>query len=153
MRHFLIAIMLAAVAAYAEDHVTIRYTPGNSRSAQSVVVTIGRAYDKSDKLVPAVFEKLEAIDKLERTSFVVPDSGYVTIVAEKDGRRLESSSCHTLFEANPNLVALSGGVTILDGKTRREALADAPEDFLEFRRLWEEALALSMKTVNATLAP
>ena len=153
MKRFLIAVLLMVGTVYGEDQVTIRYRPGNSRSARSIVITIGRPFDKSDELIPGVYRRLEAIHKLERTSFAVPDSGHISIAAELDGKRLESTSCHTLFEANENLVARSTGVSALNGMTRKEALAGEPKDFLEFRRLWEEALAMSMKAVSETLAP
>ena len=45
------------------------------------------------------------IHKLETKSFVVPNAAVITIIAESNGKRLESSSCHTLFEANRKLVA------------------------------------------------
>jgi hypothetical protein len=38
-------------------------------------------------------------------------------------------------------VALSYGVTNLDGRTREDALAHEPADFLEFRRAWADVKA------------
>jgi hypothetical protein len=42
---------------------------------------------------------------------------------------------------------------LLSGATRKEALAKEPENFLEFRRLWEEALAIAMDSVNDKILP
>jgi len=151
MKYLIAAVLLAVGTARADDHVTIRYRPPPIPSARAVVVTIGRPFDKSGTLIPEVFQRLEAIHELERKSFVIPDAGSITILAEQNGKRLESSSCHTLFESNDRLVARSTGVSALEGVPREEALSKEPKSFLEFRRLWEEALSMSMKTVSETL--
>jgi hypothetical protein len=156
MKYFItIAVVLFAVSTeYAGDHVTIKFRNGGRASAYTVDVTIGQSFDKSVTLIPEVFQRLEAIQKLKTKSFAFLSSGYlVTIIAEHNGKRLESASCHTLFESNDKLVALSSGVHPLEGVSRQEALSKEPKDFLEFRRLWEEALSMSMKTVNDKLNP
>ena len=155
MKYFItIAVVLFAVStAYAGDHVTIKFRNGGRASAYTVDVTIGQSFDKSVTLISEVFQRLEAIQKLKTKGFVIPSSVYVTIIAEHNGKRLESASCHTLFESNDKLVALSSGVHPLKGVSRQEALSKEPKDFLEFRRLWEEALSMSMKTVNDKLNP
>jgi len=151
MKYLIAAVLLAVGTARADDHVTIKYRPPPVPSARTVVVTIDRPFDKSGTLVPEVFQRLEAIHKLESKSFVIPDAGCITIIAEQNGKRLESSSCHTLFESNDRLVARSTGVSALEGVPREEVLSKEPKHFLEFRRLWEEALSMSMETVNEKL--
>lgn len=153
MKCFIAMILLAVGTACAEDHVTIKYLPGHSMSGRTVVVTFDRPFDKSGTLIPEVFRKLEAIHRLETKGFVVPDAAVITIIAESNGRRLESSSCHTLFEANRKLVAKSTGISGLHGSDRETILSMEPKHFLEFRRLWEEALSRSMKTLNEKFDP
>jgi len=153
MKYGILALLLAVCTAQADDHVTIEYNSGNSMSDRAVTITIGRPFDKSGTLIPEVFKRLKAITVLKTKSFMVPDAAYITIAVEMDGQRLESSSCHTLFEANRNLVAGSRGVSALDGVTREKALSPEPKDFMEFRRLWEEALSISMKSVTETFKP
>ncbi len=153
MRYSILALLLAVSTARADDHVTIKYNPGHSMSDRAVTITIGRPFDKSGMLIPEVFKRLKAITGLKTRSFVIPDAASITIGAEMDGQRLESSSCHTLFEANRNLVAKSTGVSALEAVTREQALSGEPKDFMEFRRLWEEALSISMKSVTETFKP
>jgi hypothetical protein len=152
MKYSFLALLLAVCTVQADDHVTIKYNPGFSTS-EAITVTIGRPFDKSGTLIPEVFKRLKAITVLKTKSFVIPDAAYITIVAEMDGHRLESSSCHTLFEANPNLVAKSTGVSALEGVPREKALSAEPKDFMDFRRLWEEALSISMTSVTETFRP
>jgi hypothetical protein len=153
MKYIFAALLLAACTAQADDHVAIKYQPGYTRSGRAVTITIDRPFDKSGTVIPEVFKSLKAISALKTKSFVVPDAAYITIVAEMDGQRLEASSCHTLFEANPKLVAKSTGIAALDGVSREKALSAEPKDFMEFRRLWEEALSTSMKSVTETFNP
>jgi len=151
MKYIIFAILLAASTAHADDHVTIKYTPGHSFSDSGVKITISRPIDNSGNLIPDVFKRLEAINALKKKSFVIPSAAFITIAVEMDGRRLEASSCHTLFESNPNLVATSKGVTVLNGTTREAVLLKEPKDFVEFRRLWEESLSMSMKNVAGAM--
>lgn len=156
MKNIIAALILSVGLAQTnatDDCVTIQYEPGYTVSGRAVSIRIDRPYDKSGTLIPDVFERLQAIQSLETKSFMVPDASHITIVAQLDGQRLEASSCHTIFEANEKVVARSFGITALDGQTREEALAEEPKDFLEFRRLWEEALDMSIKSVNQTFQP
>ena len=153
MKNVIAAILLTVCTTQADDHVTVKYEPGDTMSGRTITITIGRPFDKSGTLIPQVFKRLEAIHALKTKSFLVPDAAVITIVAEMNGRRLEASSCHTIFEANEKLVARSTGISALDGLPRKEALSKEPKDFMEFRRLWEEALSMSMKTVSETFNP
>ena len=153
MRYFIVVLLLAVCTAQAEDYVTIKYQPGMSMSDRPVTITVSRPFDKSGTLIPSVFKKLKAINGLKTRSFVVPDAAYITIIAEVDGQRLESSSCHTLFEANPKLVARSTGISSLDGAPREKALSSEPKDLMDFRRLWEECLSIALTDVTETFSP
>jgi hypothetical protein len=153
MKHIIVAVLLAVCTARADDHVTIKYKAGPTMSGRTVTVTIDRPFDKSGTLIPDVFQRLEAIQKLKTKSFLIPDAGDITIIAELNGKSLESSSCHTLFETNDKLVARSTGVSALNGEPREQALSKEPKQFLEFRRLWEEALSLSLKVVAEKFNP
>jgi hypothetical protein len=150
MKCIFAVLLLGACMAQADDHVTIKYQPGHTMADRSITITINRPFDKSGTLIPEVFKRLKAIRALKNKSFVVSDAAYITIVAEVGGERLEASSCHTLFEANEKLVARSTGVAVLEGATREKALSGEPKDFRDFRRLWEEALSMSMKNVIET---
>ena len=151
--YFTVALFLAVCAAKADDHVTIKYEPGMSMSDRSITITIGRPFDKSGTLIPEVFKRLKAINGLKTKSLVVPDASYITISAEVAGKQLETSSCHTLFEANPKLVVTSTGITSLDGVARKKILSSEPKEFMDFRRLWEEALSLALKDATETINP
>jgi hypothetical protein len=154
MMHFVVvALVFAVCAVQADDHVTIKYQPGRTMSDRPVTITVGRPFDKSGPLIPEVFKRLKSINKLKTKSFVVPDAAYITIIAEVDGEKVESSSCHTLFEVNPKLVATSTGITSLHGVARNKVLSAEPKEFMEFRRLWEEALTIALKDVTETINP
>ena len=153
MKFILTSLLLSVCTAQADDHVTIKYQPGFTMSGRTVTITIDRPFDKSATVIPEVFKRLKAISALKTKSFVVPDAACITIVAEMKGERLEASSCHTLFEANPKLVAKSTGITALEGVPREKALSGEQQDFIAFRRFWEEALSISMKDVRETFTP
>ena len=153
MKYGILALLMAVCTAQADDHVTVKYNPGYSMSDRAVTITIGRPFDKSGTLIPEVFKRLKAITVLKTKSFVIPDAAYITIVAEMNGQRLESSSCHTLFEANKNLIATSVGISALGDVTREKALSTEPKDFMDFRKLWEEALSIPVKAVTETFNP
>lgn len=153
MRYFIVALVFAVCTAQADDHVTIKYQPGMTMSDRPVTITVARPFDKSGTLIPEVFKRLKAINGLKTKSFVVPDAAYITIIAEVNGQQLESSSCHTLLEVNPKLVAKSTGITSLDGVARQKILSSEPKDFMEFRRLWEEALTFALKDATETFNP
>ncbi len=104
-------------------------------------------------MIPKVFKRLKAINGLKTKSFVVPDAAYITILAEVDGQRLESASCHALLGANPRLAAKSTGITTLDGVVRKKVPAAEPKESMGFRRLWEEARSLALKDATETLNP
>lgn len=80
-----------------------------------------------------------SIDACDRREFLVPDSASEEIRTIAGGRERVLRSCHDLFEENSGLVALSYGIAPLEGRTREDALAKEPADFLAFRRTWSDA--------------
>ena len=65
-----------------------------------------------------------------------PDSTWSAIVVLHDGKYLNMQSWHELFEQRPNLVGTAQGITSLGQRSREEVLADQPEEYREFRRVW-----------------
>jgi hypothetical protein len=85
------------------------------------------------------FERIDALAWVE--PYVIPDAGWAELVVRGGERETCLVSCALLFEANPELVALSTGVTALDGRSREEALAGEPEAWLALRAAWSELSA------------
>ncbi len=75
-------------------------------------------------------------DKDFRRSYLGPDAEFMGIRLRNGDRTVEMQSWHECFEERENLVATVGGITILNGRTREEVLADQPEDYQRFRGLW-----------------
>lgn len=83
--------------------------------------------------VKKVFEKDE--------DFLVhfgPDSDYHSFRIRSGKKQVELLSWHELFEANPNLIATSQGITSLDGEEREDVLKADAKEYQEFRKLWSE---------------
>lgn len=82
-------------------------------------------------------------------SYLGPDSDYIEIAIYDGTNRLYVGSWHELFEKNPNLVATNTGISSMKyygGISRQEVLDKQPDDYREFRRIWnivrEEAKTL-----------
>jgi hypothetical protein len=73
-----------------------------------------------------------------RRSYVGPDATYLKIALQLNGHIVALGSWHEGFEANPNLIAKSSGVTTLDGQKRDDALKGEPKDYLRFREIWQD---------------
>ena len=104
----------------------------------------GPALHRHARLAPgqvaALVAELEArISSTARREFMVFDTSHEQICVRTKGRELLLVSCHELFESNPNLVALSYGITSLESRAREDALAKEPAEFLAFRRTWSDA--------------
>ena len=153
MKYIIAIALLVVCTANAGDHVTIKYQPGYNMSDRTMTILIDQSFGKSGTVIPEVFKRLKAIGELKTKGFLVPDAAHIIIIAEVDGQRHEAASCHTLFEVNGKVVAKSTGITGLNGLTRKRALSEEPEHFLEFRRLWEEAFSLAMTEVTETFSP
>lgn len=77
-----------------------------------------------------------------------PDSGYVTLFLNRNGRVIKLSSSHDLFEANDKLIQTSRGVQALNGKPLAEVLADQPAGYRHFRKIWD-----AIRTQSRALVP
>lgn len=83
------------------------------------------------------FEKAGVFQKDSfRHSWSGPDSTYHSIWLCHEDKHTRVETWHELFEANPNLVVVNGGVTSLDGRKRADVIASDTKEFQEFRKLW-----------------
>jgi hypothetical protein len=93
--------------------------------------------------VQALLDRLDRQDVFDAKSFrhswVGPDSTFTTISLQSAARHTRLESWHEEFERQPNLVALSSGVTSLGGRTREEALKSDTKEYRQFRRVWADA--------------
>ncbi len=70
-----------------------------------------------------------------------PDSSFHAIWLQSGTRHTRLETWHELFERNPKLVVINGGVTSLDGRSREEAIRGDTKEFREFRHLWSDLRA------------
>ena len=96
-------------------------------------------------LVQELIRRKAFEDKAINTSYFGPDSSYSVIEIRFGGRRLKMESWHELYEQNPLTVALSTGLTDIEGTTRENRLAAEPASYKRFRATW----ALIRKTTTA----
>jgi hypothetical protein len=73
-----------------------------------------------------------------RRSWFGPDSSYHAICLTAGNRKTRLATWHELFERNPKLVVINGGVTSLDGRNRDEVIHNDTKEFQEFRRVWSD---------------
>jgi hypothetical protein len=76
-----------------------------------------------------------------RKSWFGPDSTYHSIWLNLGGRQTRVETWHELFERDPNLVAVNGGITSLDGRKREDVVAADTKEFRAFRELWTKIRA------------
>jgi hypothetical protein len=93
----------------------------------------------------AVFEKEK---KSFRHSWYGPDSTYHSIWLCRGDKHTRIETWHELFEANPNLVVINGGITSLNGRKREDVIASDTKEFQAFRKLWTE-----LRTSTSALIP
>jgi hypothetical protein len=67
-----------------------------------------------------------------------PDAGFVEIIIHSAGQTWTLRSWHPMFEQNRDLVVAANGVEPLNGRSRAEVLAAQPEDYRNFRALFDE---------------
>ncbi len=95
--------------------------------------------------VQAVLDRVEGERVFDSRSFrhswFGPDSTFTTIWLQSGARHTRLQSWHEGFEQRPTLVALSTGVTTLDGVTREEALRRDTKEYQRFRRIWADLRA------------
>jgi hypothetical protein len=95
------------------------------------------------------FEKQSVFNKDEfRHSWFGPDSSYHSIWLSTGAKHIRVETWHELFEANPKLVVINGGVTSLEGRKREDAIASDTKEFQAFRKLWTD-----LRTSTASLLP
>ena len=87
-------------------------------------------------------------DRSFRHSWFGPDSSFTTIWLQSGTQHTRLQSWHEGFETRPNLVALSSGVTTLDGRNREDALRGDTKEYQRFRRVWAD-----LRTAIAALIP
>lgn len=92
-----------------------------------------------------------------RHSWFGPDSTYHSIWLCHGGKHTRVETWHELFETNPNLVVVNGGVTSLDGRKRADVIASDTKEFQGFRTLWSDLrsqlMALTPKKGNPLDGP
>lgn len=71
-----------------------------------------------------------------RRSWFGPDSSYHSIFLRFGKRHMHIQTWHELFERNPNLVVVNGGVTSLNGRKREEVIREDTKEFQRFRQVW-----------------
>ena len=85
------------------------------------------------------FERERVCDaKSFRHSWFGPDSSITTIWLQSATQHTRLQSWHEGFEAQPHLVALSSGVTSLNGRTREDALRKDTTEYQRFRQIWSD---------------
>ena len=85
------------------------------------------------------FEK-EAVFKKggPRRSWFGPDSSYHSIWLKSGEQHTKIQTWHELFEVNPKLIAINGGITSLNGQNREEVIQADTKEFQAFRKLWTD---------------
>jgi hypothetical protein len=76
-----------------------------------------------------------------RHSWLGPDSSYQAIWLSSGDDHVQLRTWHELFERNPNVVVINGGVTSLDGRSREEVIGNDTKAFREFRAVWSDLRA------------
>jgi len=111
-----------------------------TQGARVLYSTYGSDPDRSFvlDLVGKLRPRLEANDI--KDSFG-PDGGFIEIIVKSGQESWTLRSWHPLYEENPNSVATINGLETLDGRSREEVLAAQPEDYRNFRAIFDEILA------------
>jgi len=100
------------------------------------------------------FDSRMVFDKSSnRHSWYGPDSNYHSIWLRNRDVYTRLETWHELFEENPNLVAINGGITSLDGKTRDDMIRADKSEFSEFRKLWQDLRERTAELVPASGMP
>ena len=95
------------------------------------------------------FEKEDVFKKDKvRRSWFGPDSSFHSVWLKSGVRHVQVRTWHELFEANPNLVAVNGGITALNGRKREDVIQSDTKEFQTFRKLWTD-----IRTSTSALIP
>jgi hypothetical protein len=85
---------------------------------------------------PGVFDKPGL-----RRSWFGPDSSFQVIWLQSGTNTTRLETWHELFERNPKLVVISGGVTTLNRRKREDVIRTDSKEFRDFRQLWTDLRA------------
>ena len=85
-----------------------------------------------------------------RRSWFGPDSSYHAIWLQSGSRHTRLETWHELFERNPKLVVINGGVGSLNGRNRDEVIRNDTKEFREFRQLWSDLRAATTALIPPT---
>ena len=92
--------------------------------------------------IQAILTKFEKVGVFHKDSFhhswLGSDSTYHSIWLCHGDKHTRVGTWHKLFETNPNLVVVNGGVTSLNGRNRADVIASDTKEFQEFRKLWSD---------------
>jgi hypothetical protein len=124
----------------AESIQVIEHQPSGSGSPRVLFSTYGSEKDRRfvTDLVGRLRQQLEANDIKDNFG---PDDGFMEIVIKSGGQSWTLRSWHPQFEQNSQLVVTSKGVEPLNGRSRAEVLAAEPENYRNFRSLFDSLLA------------
>ncbi|HOR98898.1 MAG TPA: hypothetical protein PLZ74_11055 [Kiritimatiellia bacterium] len=67
-----------------------------------------------------------------------PDSKHIGMFISEGTNALLTRSWHEIMEQNPNLVALSHGITSLHGRNRETVLEKDKAEYLQYRAMWTD---------------
>lgn len=88
-----------------------------------------------------------------RRSWFGPDSSSHAICLSSGNQQTRLATWHELFERNPNLVVINGGVGSLNGRKREEVIRGDTKEFQEFRRVWSDLRAAITALIPADGEP
>ena len=157
---FLFPVFCLAGDGIVKDSVEVEYVSGMTRleSSESINVQIDRVTTtfrtqnrEVDQFINAVQMVLSEHTVEDDWQLVVPDAPYIIIRILIDGRRIQMSSSHTVFERNENLVATQRGIETLNGRSRAELLLQENNSFRQHRIAFEKILSLVCARVNGQI--
>lgn len=67
-----------------------------------------------------------------------PDASFMTLVVIDHDRVMKMSSWDELYEAGGKCIGTAHGLHYLEGKTAQEVLAEQPQEYLDYRQLWDK---------------
>jgi hypothetical protein len=108
-----------------------------------------QAFVSADAVRTTREELMRALGAMPRRDYVVPDAASAQFTVRLDEHYLEASSSHELFESNPGLVAVDGGIESLEGRSRADVLRKASPEWRAFRDEWVSARGALERMVPA----
>lgn len=99
------------------------------------------AVEKIDALLMKLHEDGVFGDGHAYQAEIGPDAAFEAIEVRLFDRLLKMVSWHERFAQNPRLIVTAHGVESLDGRDPQAVMADQPEPYQRFRRIWAEIRA------------